>query len=182
MFKMAGMEELSLDPVVLPDLYVTSGKLIFYFLSFCLWTTMIFTEGLVIAYTARRVRCLVCRSVLTSQKEIDSGQCPSSAKFWKCNCTCQLCVSPWQKQNKKKLFSTLKQSNWPRGQNDLLVTWITGLLEKYCAANKLTWMGAIKSTHWLKLLRKLPGEDWKADVPQKQCTVLWGCGIAVKSL
>lgn len=36
MFKMAGMEELSLDPVVLPDLYVTSGKLIFYFLSFCL--------------------------------------------------------------------------------------------------------------------------------------------------
>lgn len=33
-------------------LYVTSGKSTFYFLSFCLWTTMVFTEGLIIAYTA----------------------------------------------------------------------------------------------------------------------------------
>lgn len=39
-------------------------------------------------------------------------------------------------------------------------------------------MGAISSI--LELLRKLLGGELKTGIPQDQCTILWGYGIAVK--
>lgn len=95
MFKMVGMEELTLlDPVVLPDFVCDFREiniLLLVFLS--VNNNGLHRRACHSIHSLLDALCVVC-SVLKSQKEIFSSQCPSSAKFWKSNCTCQLCVSP----------------------------------------------------------------------------------------